>query len=187
MQISSRRSARRFLRLAALTILSGSAANAAGQAPETTGQEAVVARRAYFVGTSEEVRSKVKAQAAGHQPDRGNDREIADYDRAPPACGVRLHQAFAGYCVRELKVALAPCISGEDHALCSTDYLTPRTEKVYWRLQYHRVSDQASLELVAVRRGEMGRPVPSIVAEGEKFEELFDLLQRTSRCEAPGP
>jgi hypothetical protein len=183
MQVSSRFTARHRKSVAGLIIIAVSATMTLyAEASDSDIRDSIrIARRAYFVGTTETVRDKVLNQSVGHTRQIGSDQEQAELRRPPPACGADVQRVFTDFCANRLKVALAPCDSSATLVLCSTDYLKPTAERTFWRLRYRHRDDEASLELEVLRRSRSGRVEPAIDRTNE-LEELFERLLIASRC-----
>ncbi|MET0120157.1 MAG: hypothetical protein ABW124_03845 [Candidatus Thiodiazotropha sp. 6PLUC9] len=145
--------------------------------------ETLVAHRAYFVGTSDEIREMAKKQSYGHTSvPYENHSELVEVRKPPPACGPNIQSAFADFCVSRLNVGLAPCQTNKTRVFCSTGYLQPESERVYWRLKYRHHAEQLSLELDVLKRHSSGRLQPTIVT-GDLLQELYELLIITTRCD----
>jgi hypothetical protein len=167
--------ARRVRNSSAVTLCALSAALVAQVPPE---RELVT--RAHVVGNSAEVRQMIKEGASQHRTTLGDHRRTAEYGKVPPACGLRVRQKFADFCMTELNIGLTPCEASEHDVNCSTEYLTPRSERVYWRLRYHHTPDQASLELQALSRADGGRTTE--VVSTKTLDKLYQQLLKVSQC-----
>jgi hypothetical protein len=132
------------------------------------------------VGNSAEVRQLIKEGTSQHRATLGDHRRTAEYGKVPPACGLRVRQTFADFSMTELKIGLTPCRASDQDVNCSTEYLDPRSERIYWRLRYRHTPDQASLELQALSRSESGRATE--LSSTRTLDKLYQQLLKVSQC-----
>lgn len=155
------------------------------QSVDNSRDDLILTSRTYIIGTTPDVKRLVKSASKGHHVTLSNRSSEVEYGAPPQACGIQLHKTFVDYCVVRYHLAMTPCEVSNERVRCSTDYLEPRDEKVYWRLRYDRQSQQSSLELQTLQRTTTGRVQEVTNKNAKIFEELFELMLRTSRCENP--